>query len=185
MQQGQARPGQASRRPALVNKATSLGLTVTEWQTTLNHGLVDSGPLRTQFCSYPSICHAPVLCRNGLTCYHIFYTIRQPHQSSFPTTSRHIKARVSERTLRSSAVPLLNKPFTRTDFARRAFRCSASTVWNSLPDTIISADSLSVFKSRLTTYFSRRLLINTNDWPAASASGAKASASVPRPSCTC
>ena len=42
--------------------------------------------------------------------------------------SRHIKAGVSERTLRSSAVPLLDKPFTRTDFARRAFRCFAPTV---------------------------------------------------------
>jgi len=67
--------------------------------------------------------------------------------------SRHIKARVSERTLRSSAVPLLDKPFTRTDFARRAFRCSAPTVWNSLHETVISADSLSVCKSRLKTYF--------------------------------
>ena len=41
----------------------------------------------------------------------------------------------------------------RTDFARRAFRCSAPTVWNLLPETIISADSLSVFKSTLKTNF--------------------------------
>jgi len=67
--------------------------------------------------------------------------------------SRHIEARISEQTLRSSAVPLLDKPFTRTDFSRRAFRCSVPTVWNSLPETIISTDSLSVFKSRLKTYF--------------------------------
>jgi len=54
-------------------------------------------------------------------------------------------------------------PFTRTDFAckndaRRAFRCSAPTIWNSLRQTIISSelsDSLSVFKSRLKTYFFR------------------------------
>ena len=51
---------------------------------------------------------------------------------------------------------LLDEPFTRTDFARRAFHCSATTVWNSLPETIISADSLSVFKSRLKTYFFRK-----------------------------
>jgi len=74
----------------------------------------------------------------------------------FTYLSRHIKARVSERTLRSSGVPLLDKPFTMTDFARRAFRCSAPTVWNLLPETIISADSLSVFKSRLNTYFFRK-----------------------------
>jgi len=70
--------------------------------------------------------------------------------------SRHIKARVSEWTLRSSRVPLLDKPFTSTDFARRAFRCSVPTVWNSLHETIISADLLSVFKSRLKTYFFRK-----------------------------
>jgi len=70
--------------------------------------------------------------------------------------SRYIKARVSERTLRSSGVPLPDKPFTRTDFARRAFRYSAPTVWNSLPESIISADSLPVFKSRLKTCFFRK-----------------------------
>jgi len=41
--------------------------------------------------------------------------------------SRHIKTHVSERTLRSSTAPLLDKPFTRTDFVNRAFRCVA---WN-------------------------------------------------------
>ena len=70
--------------------------------------------------------------------------------------------------------PITDKPFTRTDFASRAFRCSAPTVWNSLPETIISADSLSVVKSRLKTYSSVRLLINIHDWPAASASVATA-----------
>jgi len=45
---------------------------------------------------------------------------------------------------------------TSTDFARRAFRCSAPTVWNSLPETIISVDSMSIFKCRLKTYFYRK-----------------------------
>jgi len=84
-------------------------------------------------------------------------TFKSRSSATAPTyLSRHIKARVSERTLRSSGVPLLYKPFTRTDFARQAFRCSAPTVWNSLPETIISVDSLSVFKSRLKTYFFRK-----------------------------
>jgi len=83
-------------------------------------------------------------------------TFKSRSSATVPTyLSRHIKACVSERTLRSSAVPLLDKPFTRTDFPRRAFRCSAPTVWNSLRETIISVDSLSVFKSRLKTYFFR------------------------------
>jgi len=102
-------------------------------------------------------------------------TFKSHSSATAPTyLSRHIKTRVSQRTLRSSDAPLLDgpplldglslldgpplldKPFTRTDFARRAFRCSAPTIWNSLPETIISSDSLSVFKSRLKTYFFRR-----------------------------
>jgi len=81
-------------------------------------------------------------------------TFKSRSSATAPTyLSRHIKARVSERTLRSSTAPLLDKPFTRTDFANRAFRCSAPTVWNSLPETIIRCDSLSRFKSKLKTYF--------------------------------
>jgi len=54
-------------------------------------------------------------------------------------------------TLRSSAIPLLDQLFMRTDFSRRAFRSSAPSVWNSLPQTVLISDSLSVFKSRLKT----------------------------------
>jgi len=93
-------------------------------------------------------------------------TFKSRSSATAPTyLSRHIKARVSERTLRLSAVSLLDKPFARTDFARWAFCCSAPAVWNSLRETIISTDSLSVFKSRLKTYFF---------WPATSTSEAKA-----------
>ena len=50
-------------------------------------------------------------------------TFKSCSSATAPTyLSRHIKARVSERTLRSSTAPLLDKPFTRTDFANRAFR---------------------------------------------------------------
>ena len=56
-------------------------------------------------------------------------TFKSHSSATAPTyLSRHIKTRVSQRTLRSSAAPLLDKPFTRTDFARRAFRCSAPTI---------------------------------------------------------
>jgi len=69
--------------------------------------------------------------------------------------SRHLTLRQPARTLglRSSDVPLLIKPFTRTEFAKRAFRHSAPTVWNSLPKLITNCDSLPVFKCRLKTYF--------------------------------
>ena len=39
-----------------------------------------------------------------------------------------------------------------TDFSKRAFRSSASTVWNSLPQTLFISDSLSVFKYKLKTF---------------------------------
>lgn len=59
--------------------------------------------------------------------------------------------------LRSSVSnQLLNIPSVRTDFAARAFRVAAPSIWNSLPLTVLSSPSLSVFKSRLKTFlFSR------------------------------
>ena len=65
---------------------------------------------------------------------------------------RRIAKCACSRTLRSAAVPLLDKRFMRTDFAKCAFRFSAPTVWNSLPQTVLISDSLSVFKSRLKTF---------------------------------
>ena len=44
------------------------------------------------------------------------------------------------------------QPFTTTTVAKRAFRCSAPAVWNSLPKTVLSSDSVAVFKSRLKTF---------------------------------
>jgi len=46
----------------------------------------------------------------------------------------------------------LCQPFTTTTFGKRAFRCSAPAVWNSLPKTVLSSDSVAVFKSRLKTF---------------------------------
>ena len=82
---------------------------------------------------------------------------------------RRIAERACSRTLRSAAVPLLDKPSMRTDFSKRAFRFSAPTVWNSLPQTVLVSDSRPDFKSRLKTFSSIRLLLNTVR-PAASAS---------------
>ena len=68
--------------------------------------------------------------------------------------SCHIKHRESTRTLRSSDTSLLTVPFTRTELAKRAFRCAAPSVWNSLPSLATSSGSLTTFKSRrLKTYF--------------------------------
>ena len=43
-----------------------------------------------------------------------------------------------------------------TNFADRAFRCTAPTVWNSLNIYTVDSGSLAVFKSRLKTFLFRR-----------------------------
>jgi len=79
---------------------------------------------------------------------------------------RRIAERACSRTLRSSAIPLLDKPFMRTDFSRCDFRSSAPTVWNSLPQTV--SDSLTVLKSRLKTFqFNQDFTEHWSDLPPA------------------
>jgi len=82
------------------------------------------------------------------------------HSTGLPAhLSRHINRRETTQTLRSSNTLLLTVPFTRTELAKRAFRCAAPSVWNSLPSFIINSGSLTTFKSRLKTYFSGYLSI--------------------------
>jgi len=60
------------------------------------------------------------------------------HHTSTPVyLSRHIQPRTVTCRLRCSATPRVCKPITRTNFADRAFRCSAPAVWNSLTADII------------------------------------------------
>ena len=55
------------------------------------------------------------------------------HHTSTPVyLSCHIQPHTVTRRLHSSAITLLCKPTTRTNFADRAFHCSAPAVWNSL-----------------------------------------------------
>ena len=61
-----------------------------------------------------------------------------------------IQDREHGRNLRSTTTALC-QPFTTTTFAKRAFRCYAPAVWNSLPQTVLCSDSVAVFKSRLKT----------------------------------
>jgi len=61
-----------------------------------------------------------------------------------------IQDRKQSHNLRSTT-RALRQPIT-TTFAKRAFRCSAPAVWNSLPKTVLNSDSLAVFKSRLKTF---------------------------------
>jgi len=78
------------------------------------------------------------------------------HSTGLPAyLSHHINPCETTRTLRSSDTLLFTVPFTRTELAKRAFRCAAPSVWNSLPSFIINSGCMTTFKSRLRTYFFR------------------------------
>jgi len=53
---------------------------------------------------------------------------------------------------RRSANPALRRPFTKTTMAKRAFRCTAPAIWNSLPKTVLDSDTITSFKPRLKTH---------------------------------
>jgi len=56
------------------------------------------------------------------------------------------------RNLRSSTLNLLTVTSPRTNLSSRAFRHSATAIWNNLPAVIRRANSLHVFKRRLKTH---------------------------------
>ncbi len=62
------------------------------------------------------------------------------------------------RRLRSSSLELLDEPFVKTKIGGRRFSAVAPRVWNKLPLDCRTADSLSVFKSRLKTHLFRRFM---------------------------
>jgi len=53
---------------------------------------------------------------------------------------------------RRSATPALCRPFTKTTMAKRAFRCTAPAIWNSLPKTVLDSDTVNSFKPGLKTH---------------------------------
>ena len=66
--------------------------------------------------------------------YKLAFLTYKVRSTSIPVyLHRRIAERACSQTLRSAAIPVLDKPFVRTDFSERAFRSSAQTVWNSLP----------------------------------------------------
>ena len=75
--------------------------------------------------------------------------------------SDHIRPRETTRQLRSSTMPLLHRPTTRTHFADRAFRCCAPSVWNSLDSETLHCSSISGFKCRLKTLLFRQTFSST------------------------
>jgi len=59
-------------------------------------------------------------------------------------------------------------PRTNLHFGSRSFHIAASTVWNYLPSTLRSSQTLNTFRKHLKTIFSRLLLIEASDLSSAS-----------------
>ena len=78
-------------------------------------------------------------------------TFKVPSTSTPSYLRLLIQDRELGRNLRSTTMALC-QPFTTTTFAKRAFRCSAPAVWNLLPKTVLSSNSVAVFKSKLKTF---------------------------------
>ena len=64
---------------------------------------------------------------------------------------RLIQDRQHSHNLRSATTTLC-QPSTTTTFVKRAYRCSAPAVWNSLPKTVVNGDTLTEFKTRIKTF---------------------------------
>ena len=60
--------------------------------------------------------------------------------------------------LRSSSQGLLSKVRTSTAYGRRSFAAAAPELWNDIPMSLKTADSISSFKSQLKTYLFRAKL---------------------------
>ena len=74
------------------------------------------------------------------------------HGTSPAYLSSLLHAYAPTRTLRSSSAHLLVEPRLRTSLASRGFRSAGPRIWNSLPNHIKLAPSLSSFRSKLKTH---------------------------------
>ena len=89
-------------------------------------------------------------CWSACLCYHC-------HSSTAPsyvTDMLHKKPLHTHNTRSSSyTMPLLNRPVhSKATLGDRSFSFASSSVWNSIPNDVRCAPSLSSFKSRLKTY---------------------------------
>ena len=97
-------------------------------------------------------------CKIACLCYHC-------HSSTAPSyvTDMLHKKPLHTRNTRSSSytMPLLNRPaHSKATLGDRSFSFASSSVWNSIPNDVRCAPSLSSFKSRLKTYLFRSVYID-------------------------
>ena len=70
-----------------------------------------------------------------------------------PYLSQQLCPYVPTRGLRSSSSKLLQVPRTNLRFGSRSFRVSAPTIWNSIPLSVRSCESLTTFRKHLKTFY--------------------------------
>ena len=97
--------------------------------------------------------------------YKITCLCYQCHSSTAPSyvTDMLYKKPLHTRNTRSSSytMPLLNRPaHSKATLGDRSFSFASSSVWNSIPNDVRCAPSLSSFKSRLKTYLFRSVYID-------------------------
>ena len=91
-------------------------------------------------------------------CYHCHSSTA----SSYVTDMLHKKPLHTRNTRSSSyTMPLLNRPaHSKATLGDRSFSFASSSVWNSIPNDVRCAPSLSSFKSRLKTYLFRSVYMD-------------------------
>ena len=92
-------------------------------------------------------------CKIACLCYHCHCSTAP----SYVADMLHINP-LHKRNTRSSSstMPLLNRPaYSRATLGDRSYSFASSSVWNSIPNDVRCAPSLSSFKSRLKTYLFR------------------------------
>ena len=97
------------------------------------------------------------------------YSPTYTHNKVPPYLSRFFIPYRPSRVLRSSSSSnLLQVPRTNLIFGSHSFRAAAPTVWNSLPDSIRSSNTLNSFRRHLKYTVSKLLLISPSGKPSAS-----------------
>jgi len=93
----------------------------------------------------------PVVHRINFKLASICYRSVHDHQPSY--LSQLLNDYKPDRVLRSATNQLLVEPPAKTVTAARRFSCAAPHIWNSIPVSVRSAESITSFKNRLKTHY--------------------------------
>ena len=122
-------------------------------QNALVRCVVDSKVHRSSNALLKRLHWLPIHQRNDFKFAMLAFLARSSATSSYLNSS--VSRYLPSRTLRSQDTCLLVVPRTKTVFGSRAFRVTAPTVFNSLPQDIRSTDNISTFCRLLKTFYFR------------------------------